>query len=76
MKRGYSGTAILIHKNYIDKLKVVKSALTMGVPHDNEGRIVHLEFEQFNLVATYVPNSGVMGLDRLKYRTQTWDVDF
>lgn len=48
----------------------------MGVKHDNEGRVVHLEFDNFNLVASYVPNSGVKGLDRLKYRTQQWDPDF
>ena len=28
------------------------------------------------MVATYVPNAGVMGLDRLQYRVKEWDVDY
>lgn len=34
------------------------------------------EFSTFNLVGTYVPNAGVMGLDRLSYRVKEWDTDF
>ena len=34
------------------------------------------EFKDFTLVATYVPNAGVMGLDRLAYRVNEWDRDF
>ena len=30
-------------------------------------------FKSFNVVCTYVPNSGVQGLDRLGYRVGTWD---
>ena len=45
---------------------------TPGV-HDQEGRTVTAFFKNFNLVCTYVPNSGVLGLDRLGYRTQQWD---
>ena len=45
---------------------------TPGV-HDQEGRAVTAFFKNFNLVCTYVPNSGVLGLDRLGYRTQQWD---
>jgi exonuclease III len=37
---------------------------------------VTVEFSSFILVATYVPNSGVMDLARLPYRTKEWDVDF
>ena len=33
-------------------------------------------FKDFVLVATYVPNSGVQGLDRLDYRVKEWDRDF
>ena len=41
----------------------------MGIQkHDQEGRIITAEFEKFNLVACYVPNSGDK-LDRLSYRT-------
>jgi exonuclease III len=34
-----------------------------------------LEFDAFNLVLTYVPNSG-QKLERLDYRLHDWDVDF
>ena len=34
-----------------------------------------MEFQKFNLVATYVPNAGE-GLKRLEYRTKQWDPDF
>jgi exodeoxyribonuclease-3 len=47
----------------------------MGVPeHDNEGRVICAEFENFYLVTVYVPNSG-SELLRLGYRVQ-WDADF
>jgi exodeoxyribonuclease-3 len=47
----------------------------MGVAeHDNEGRVICLEFEAFFLVNVYVPNSGQQ-LERLDYR-KTWDDDF
>ncbi len=42
--------------------------------HDEEGRTITVEFDKFFLVNTYVPNSGV-ALDRLAYRTTSWDVD-
>jgi exodeoxyribonuclease III len=44
--------------------------------HAQEGRVVTAEFEKFFLVSVYVPNSGVDGLNRLKYRINEWDVDF
>jgi exonuclease III len=37
---------------------------------------VTCEFDNFQLVATYVPNAGVDGLKRLNYRVKEWDVDF
>jgi exonuclease III len=43
--------------------------------HDEEGRTVTLEFENFYLVACYVPNAG-QGLKRLDYRVKQWDIDF
>ena len=43
--------------------------------HDDEGRVITAEFQQFILVAVYVPNSGDQ-LQRLKYRTEEWDRDF
>jgi exodeoxyribonuclease-3 len=43
--------------------------------HDNEGRAITAEYEDFYYVTTYVPNSS-SGLKRLDYRTQEWDVAF
>lgn len=68
-RKGYSGTAILTAKEPI--------ATTYGIgkkEHDQEGRIVAAEFDDFYLVNVYVPNSG-NDLRRLGYR-QEWDRDF
>ena len=47
----------------------------MGIDeHDNEGRIITLEMEDFFLVTVYTPNSQD-GLKRLDYRMQ-WEDDF
>ena len=42
--------------------------------HDNEGRVITCEFDQFYLINVYVPNSG-SGLKRLDYRAE-WDLAF
>lgn len=66
IKKGYSGTAIF------SKIKPQKHILDIGVAeHDQEGRVISLEFEQFYLINAYVPNGGA-GLKRLDYREQ-WD---
>ena len=68
-KPGYSGTAI------ISKVKPLN--VTRGISieeHDNEGRVLCLEFEKFFLINVYVPNSG-SELKRLGYR-QFWDKAF
>jgi len=68
-KKGYSGTAILTKK---EPLNVTYD---LGLPeHDQEGRVITAEFDQFYLVTVYTPNSGE-GMKRLEYR-QTWDVAF
>ena len=68
-RKGYSGTAILSRKEPIDV------QYDMGIEeHDQEGRVIAAEFEEFILVTAYVPNSG-NELVRLDYRTQ-WDKDF
>ena len=68
-KKGYSGTAIL------SKLKPISVTKGIGIAeHDNEGRVLCLEYEKFYLVNVYVPNSG-RDLKRLDYR-QTWDLAF
>lgn len=68
-RKGYSGTAILSkHK----PLTVVKD---MGIAeHDQEGRVICAEFQDFYLVTVYTPNSG-NGLARLDYRVE-WDQAF
>lgn len=68
-RKGYSGVAVL------SKTKPLSVTYDMGVAeHDDEGRIICAEFEDFYLVNTYVPNSG-SELVRLDYR-KTWDLDF
>lgn len=68
-RKGYSGTAILTKK---EPLSVV---FDMNIEeHDQEGRVITAEYDQFFLVTAYVPNSGA-GLKRLDYR-EKWDADF
>ncbi len=68
-RKGYSGTAILSKE---EPLQVIYD---MGVEdHDQEGRVITAEYENFILVNVYVPNSG-NELVRLDYR-ETWDDDF
>lgn len=68
-KKGYSGTAIL------SKTQPLSVQSDMGIEeHDNEGRVLCAEFEDFYVITVYVPNSG-SELLRLDYR-QTWDNDF
>jgi exonuclease III len=51
-------------------------SLEMGnAKHDNEGRIIVVDFPLFSLCNVYVPNSG-QDLKRLQYRTEEWDSDF
>jgi exodeoxyribonuclease-3 len=69
VKKGYSGTAILT------KIKPLDVRFDLGKEeHDQEGRVIALEFENFILVTVYTPNSG-SELKRLEYR-QRWDADF
>lgn len=69
VRPGYSGTAI------ISKMKALNETHGIGIEqHDQEGRVLCLEFEGFYLVNVYVPNSG-NDLKRLGYRQQ-WDKAF
>lgn len=68
-KKGYSGTAIFTKKKPLN--------VTYGMnieEHDNEGRVITLEFEDFNMVTVYTPNSQ-SELKRLEYRMK-WEDDF
>ena len=62
IKKGYSGTAIFT------KIKPISVSYGIGIEeHDQEGRIITLEFEKFYLVNCYTPNSK-RELERLDYR--------
>ncbi len=68
-KRGYSGTAVFT------RIKPLSVKYGLGIPeHDQEGRLITLEFESFFLVNVYTPNSQ-RGLTRLDYRLH-WEDDF
>ena len=69
MKKGYSGTAIFAKK------KPLSVALGIGMEeHDQEGRVVTLEYDDFYILTVYTPNSQD-GLKRLEYRMK-WEEDF
>lgn len=68
-KKGYSGTAIFTKK------KPISVAYGMNIEeHDNEGRVITLEFEDFYFITVYTPNSQ-NELKRLDYRMK-WEDDF
>jgi exodeoxyribonuclease-3 len=69
VKKGYSSTAIF---SKIEPLQVIND---MGIDeHDQEGRVIAAEFNDYYLVTVYTPNSK-RELLRLDYR-QKWDADF
>lgn len=69
VKKGYSGTAIFT------KVKPLNASYGLGLEeHDQEGRVITLEFEDYYLVNVYTPNSKD-GLLRLDYR-QIWEDEF
>ncbi|NMA84438.1 MAG: exodeoxyribonuclease III [Epulopiscium sp.] len=66
VKKGYSGTAVFT------KTKPLSVHYGLGIEeHDQEGRVITLEFEKFYLVNVYTPNSQ-RELARLDYR-MTWE---
>ncbi len=68
-RKGYSGTSIL------SKIKPLNVDYDINISeHDQEGRVIKAQFENFNLINVYVPNSG-QELKRLDYRKK-WDKDF
>lgn len=69
VKKGYSGTAVFT------KQKPLSENYGLGIEeHDQEGRVITLEFEKFFLVNCYTPNSQ-RGLARLDYRME-WEIAF
>jgi len=69
MKKGYSGTAIFTKKEPL--------SVTYGIgieEHDQEGRVITLEFEDYYFITVYTPNSQ-NELARLPYRMK-WEEDF
>ena len=68
-KKGYSGTAVFTRHKPED--------VTFGLgisEHDQEGRVITLEYPEFTLVNVYTPNSRD-GLVRLPYRME-WEDAF
>ncbi len=69
IKKGYSGTAVFT------RIKPLSVSYGLQIDeHDQEGRIITLEFEDFFLVTVYTPNSK-RELLRLDYRMK-WEDDF
>ena len=66
-RKGYSGVAVL------SKKKPKEIHLGIGVKKfDIEGRIIRLEYKNFDLMNIYFPN-GTSGPDRLKYKMDFYD---
>ena len=64
VKKGYSGTAVFTKKKPLN--------VTYGIgieEHDQEGRVITLEFEEFYFVTVYTPNSQneLARLDSVSY---------
>lgn len=69
VKKGYSGTAVFT------KQEPLSVSYGIGMEeHDQEGRVIALEYDTFYLVTVYTPNSQ-NELARLPYRMQ-WEDDF
>ena len=69
VKKGYSGTAVFTRKEPL--------SVQYGIgreEHDQEGRVITLEYPDFYLVTVYTPNSQ-SELARLDYRMK-WEEDF
>lgn len=69
IKKGYSGTAVF------SKIEPNNVKYGIGIQeHDQEGRVITLEYEKFYLVNCYTPNSQ-RELTRLEYRMK-WEDSF
>lgn len=69
VKKGYSGTAVF------SRIAPLNVTYDLGIAeHDQEGRVITLEYDKFYLVNVYTPNSQ-KELARLDYRMK-WEDDF
>jgi exodeoxyribonuclease-3 len=69
IKKGYSGTLIFA------RYEPLSVSYGLGITeHDNEGRVITLEYDDFYLINVYTPNSQ-RGLLRLDYRME-WENSF
>ena len=69
IKKGYSGTAVFTKKEASEVI------YGMGIEeHDQEGRMITLDMDDFYFICVYVPNSQEE-LKRLDYRMK-WEDDF
>lgn len=69
VKKGYSGTAIF------SKKEALSVRYGIGIEeHDQEGRVITVEYEDFYLVNCYTPNAQAE-LKRIEYRLK-WEEDF
>ena len=69
VRKGYSGTAVFTKK------EPISVSYGIGIEeHDQEGRVITCEFEDFYFVTVYTPNSQ-NELARLDYRMK-WEDDF
>ncbi|SHH09575.1 exodeoxyribonuclease-3 [Anaerosphaera aminiphila DSM 21120] len=68
-RKGYSGTAIFTRK------KPLNVSYGIGMEeHEDEGRVITAEFEDFYFITCYTPNSK-RKLERLEYR-MVWEDEF
>ncbi len=68
VKKGYAGTMVFTKK------EPISVTYGLGIPeHDQEGRIITLEYDKFYFVCCYTPNSK-RELERLDYR-MIWEDD-
>ena len=69
LRKGYSGTAVFTKK------EPISVSYGIGIEkHDQEGRVITLEFEDFYFITVYTPNSQ-NELARLPYRME-WENAF
>ena len=69
VRKGYSGTMVF------SKTEPLSVRYGIGIEeHDQEGRVITCEFDDYYILTVYTPNSGD-GLKRLDYRME-WDKAF